>query len=209
MNMIQKVLKRCLDIVFSLIALVLLSPVFVILSVWIILDDGLPVFFKQKRSGQYNQVFYMYKFRSMKNKPVHVSKESQPYEHWVDGVPDDFVFKTVGDSNPNVTQSGEFLRKYSLDELPQFFNVLIGNMSIVGPRPEIIPITEKYNEQQQKRLCVKPGITGWAQINGRSEMDHGQKMSYDYFYVKHQSFLLDIKILWKTVIHVFTGKGSV
>src|SRR5699024_2233652 len=104
---------------------------------------------------------------------------------WKNGVPDDFVFKTGSIDNPNITRVGQFIRKYSLDELPQFFNVLKGDMSVVGPRPEIIDITKCYNSEQKRRLAVKPGITGWAQANGRSDMNHGEKIRHDLYYVNN------------------------
>lgn len=125
---------------------------------------------------------------------------------WKKGVPDDFIFKSGFESR--VTPFGKFLRKYSLDELPQLINVLLGNMSMVGPRPEIPEITSHYNFHQMKRLQVKPGITGYAQVNGRSEITHGQKIEYDLYYIQNQSFLLDMKILLATVKQVVKGKGA-
>lgn len=153
--------------------------------------------------------FEMYKFRSMKNKQVKIASNSHSEYNWKNGVPDDFVFKTASEDNPNITKVGLFIRKYSLDELPQFINVLKGDMSIVGPRPEILPISNLYNFQQKKRLEVKPGITGWAQVNGRSDMDHGNKIKYDLYYVEHFSIWLDFKIFLKTITQVLVGRNSV
>lgn len=189
--------------------LICLSPILLIIAILIIIDDGFPVFFKQKRSGLNNQPFNMYKFRSMKNKQIPVPSNSHNDYDWEDGVPDDFIFKTASEDNPNITKIGLFIRKYSLDELPQFINVLKGDMSIIGPRPEILPISKCYDHYQRKRLLVKPGITGWAQVNGRSEMDHGTKIEHDLYYVNNFSILLDIKILFKTVFQVVLGRGSV
>lgn len=167
----------------------------------------MPILFKQKRVGKNGKIFVMYKFRSMKN--MSERKESPSYDFdWPDGVPDDFVFKSSG-SNPNITKIGQFIRKYSIDELPQFINVFQGRMSLIGPRPEIPEITQHYNEQQKKRLSVKPGITGWAQVNGRSDIDHGDKIKYDNEYVDNKTILLDIKIFFLTIFQTFTGKGSV
>src|SRR5699024_5857992 len=149
------------DIIFSLLALILLSPVFLVISIIIIIDDGFPIFFKQTRSGKDDIAFKMYKFRSMKNKKIAVKSNTHDY-NWLGGVPDDFVFKAPSEKNPNITKIGLFIRKYSLDELPQFINVLKGDMSIIGPRPEILAISKHYNEEQKRRLHVKPGITGWA-----------------------------------------------
>lgn len=205
----QLLIKRLFDILFSLVMLIILSPVFLVLALWVMIDDGLPVFYKQKRSGQGKRVFEMYKFRSMKNKQVSVSSNTHQHDEWEGGVPDDFVFKMASEENPNITRSGQFLRKYSLDELPQFMNVLKGDMSIIGPRPEILPISKHYNEHQEGRLQVRPGITGWAQVNGRSDMNHGEKIRHDLYYVKHFSLWLDLKILIKTFTQVISGKGSV
>lgn len=205
----QNMVKRIFDIIFSLIVLITLSPLFLTLALLIIKEDGRPVFFKQKRSGLNGGVFEIYKFRSMKNEQVTVDSNSHNTHKWKNGVPDDFVFKTASKENPNITQIGYFIRKYSLDELPQFFNVLKGDMSIIGPRPEIINISRFYNEYQKRRLEVKPGITGWAQANGRSDIMHGKKIEFDIYYVEHFSLWLDVKIFFKTIFQVFSGKGSV
>ncbi|KMJ55034.1 glycosyl transferase, partial [Bacillus sp. LL01] len=123
------------------------------------------------------------------------------------GVPDDFVFKT-STSNPNVTKVGYYLRKFSIDELPQFLNVLLGDMSVIGPRPEIPVITECYNDYQKQRLNVKPGITGYAQINGRSNIPHKAKVEYDRYYCENCSLTLDVKIFFATIFQTIKGKGS-
>lgn len=205
----HKAVKRLFDIIFSGIAIIILSPVLLLLSLLIMLDDGFPVFFKQKRSGKDNVPFQILKFRSMKKKQVQVPSNSHNEYNWKDGVPDSFVFKMSSEDNPNITKIGHFIRKYSLDELPQFINVFKGEMSLVGPRPEILPISDRYNEHQRRRLEVKPGITGWAQANGRSEMNHGEKIKHDIYYVDNFSIWLDIKILFKTVKIVVVGRGSV
>lgn len=205
----QHLIKRIFDIVFSLIALILLLPIFLVLALWIVIDDGFPVFFRQKRSGRFDTVFELYKFRSMKNKQISVPSNSHQSYQWENGVPDDFVFKMAQEDNPNITRVGHFIRKYSLDELPQFINVLKGEMSIIGPRPEILAISKFYNDEQRKRLLVKPGITGWAQVNGRSNMDHGEKIRHDLYYVYHFNLWLDIKIFFQTIFQVVLGKESV
>lgn len=176
----------------------------------IIIDDGFPIIYRQQRSGYKNKPFYIYKFRSMKNeKDKNKKAEAGNLYNWSNGVPDDFVFKSVDDKNPNVTLIGRFLRKYSLDELPQFMNVLKGDMSIIGPRPEILSISKHYNTKQQKRLEVKPGITGWAQVNGRSDIDHGEKIKHDLYYVDNIGIKIDLKILILTIIQVIFGRGAV
>lgn len=145
----------------------------------------------------------------MKNKQVPIQSNSYTSYNWADRVPDDFIFKSNDDDNPNITKVGHIIRKYSLDELPQFINVLKGDMSVIGPRPEILPITQCYDQEQKRRLEVKPGISGWAQVNGRSEMNHGEKIKYDLYYVENISLWLDLKILFRTAIQVMVGKGSV
>ncbi|WP_082232898.1 sugar transferase [Halobacillus massiliensis] len=202
-------LKRLFDIIVSIFSLLILSPIFIILSLFIIVEDGFPIFFKQRRSGLNDNEFKMYKFRSMINKPSAKNEKTTNIYNWVNGVPDEFVFKTSSETNPNITKIGSFIRKYSLDELPQFYNVLKGEMSIIGPRPEIIEITRCYNSVQKRRLSVKPGITGMAQVNGRSDINHGEKIAFDLLYVDNFSIWLDLKIFYKTIIQVFTGKGSV
>lgn len=209
----NKTAKRALDISVSSIALIVLSPIFVYASYKIKKEDKGPILFKQKRSGLNNEPFDMYKFRSMKSGNNIIGTRSDnnenSFELWGDKVPDDFVFKTASGHNPNVTNIGAFIRKYSIDELPQLINVLKGEMSVVGPRPEIIEISKYYDSHQLRRLEVKPGITGWAQVNGRSDMNHGKKIEYDIFYVENHDFILDIKILWITLLQVVKGSGSV
>ncbi|MCA1031094.1 sugar transferase [Bacillus timonensis] len=196
--------KRVFDILFSFGLLVMFFPVFLGVAFFILLFDGPPVIFKQYRAGVMNIPFVIWKFRSMKPSE---EKGIRRIYHWENGVPDEFIFKSEND-NPNVTKVGSFLRKYSLDELPQLINVLKGEMSIVGPRPEITDITACYSPDQLKRLYVKPGLTGWAQVNGRSEMNHGVKMAYDLYYIQNCSLLLDLKIILKTFVIVVKGKGA-
>jgi len=202
-------LKRLFDFSFSLLALIILSPVLIVIALAIFFEDRGRVLFKQKRAGTQNRPFLIYKFRSMKEhkEKSQIEKES-PYQ-WKNGVPDDFVFKTTDNFNPNVTKIGRFIRKTSLDELPQFLNVLKGEMSIIGPRPEIVEITRCYDAYQKQRLLVKPGITGWAQVNGRSDSNHGEKIKNDLYYVENASFLLDMKILFMTIYQTLFGKGAI
>lgn len=195
--------------IFSLFVLIVLAPVFLILAILILIEDGHPIIYKQMRSGKNNIPFEIYKFRSMKIKKTINEKNNEIIYNWKNGVPDDFIFKTTKTENPNVTKVGKFIRKYSLDELPQFINVLKGDMSIIGPRPEITEITKCYNSIQRQRLLVKPGITGCAQVNGRSDMNHGEKIRYDLYYVNNFGIVLDIKVFLKTIFQVLIGKGSV
>ncbi|WP_260448255.1 sugar transferase [Listeria booriae] len=198
--------KRMIDIVVSLIAIVILSPIFLIVAIAIKLEDGGSIIFKQERSGENDVPFMIYKFRSMRETE---KSSSTPYYVWDNGVPDTFVFKNTGKQDVRVTKVGSFIRKFSIDELPQFVNVLLGSMSLIGPRPEIVAITSCYSDKQKQRLMVKPGITGWAQVNGRSDINNGEKIRLDLEYIEKQTAMLDSVIFFKTVWLVLAGKGSV
>jgi len=195
--------KRALDVSVSTILLFLLIPIIVCLSVILVIFTGNPVFYKQNRAGLHNRPFIIWKFRTMRSEDVESS--SHQYE-WKDEVPLDFSFTTP--PTLTITELGKIYRKYSIDEIPQLWNVLKGEMSFVGPRPEMIEITNHYSPDQKKRLLVKPGITGYAQIHGRSAITHGEKVNYDLYYVKHCSLLLDLKIVTRTIFIVITGKGA-
>lgn len=199
--------KRILDIVLSSILLLLLSPVLLLVSLLLYMDDGSPVIFKQTRIALGEKPFILLKFRTMPwIVPSSNDEKEDLKKHWIHGVPEDFVFKS---SCPQeTTKLGEFLRKYSIDELPQLVNVLKGEMSLVGPRPEVSEITDYYNVEQKKRLLVKPGITGYAQVNGRSGLAHGEKISCDLYYVENRSLNLDVRILFQTVKQVFKPENS-
>lgn len=186
----------------------ILGPILIIVAFCIRKEDKGSAIFKQKRAGLNGVPFWIFKFRSMKIQKQSPDIKENPYQ-WENKVPEDFIFKATSDLNPNVTSIGRIIRKYSIDEFPQFINVLKGDMSIVGPRPELIEITDCYNRYQKNRLNVKPGITGWAQINGRSEIPHGKKIDFDLYYVKNQSIMLDIKIFFITIYHTIFGKGAI
>lgn len=179
--------KRIFDISISLILLIVLSLVILITAFLIQKKIGTPVIFKQQRPGLKGKAFYVYKFRSMTD------------ERNAEGelLPDEI----------RLTSFGKVLRKLSLDELPQLWNVLKGDMSFVGPRPLLMHYMELYNKTQLKRHDVRPGITGWAQVNGRNTISWEQKFEYDVWYVENQSFWLDIKILFMTVQKVFKSEG--
>ncbi|WP_327196150.1 sugar transferase [Ornithinibacillus halophilus] len=198
-----------MDIFISVVLLFVLSPVLFFICLLIYSVDGRPAFFKQKRVGKDGRPFTILKLRTMRQ---HTAKKNVTYqtdidEPWDMGVPDIFIFKST--RQKEVTNLGYFLRKYSLDEIPQLVNVLKGDMSLIGPRPEIPAIADYYNSHQRKRLIVRPGITGYAQVNGRSNMTHGEKIDYDLYYVENCSMLLDAKILFLTIIQVFRAKGAV
>lgn len=196
-------IKRLFDIIVSAILIIFLLPFFLLFFVLLLMFSGKPVFFKQIRIGQHNKPFVILKLRTME--PCEKVNHVHQYD-WTDEVPSDFVFKTP--SAQKITAIGKIYRKLSIDELPQLFNVLKGDMSLVGPRPEIPEITRFYSNYQRRRLDVKPGITGYAQVNGRSIINHGKKIDYDRYYIDHQSFLLDIKILLKTIRQALFGKGA-
>lgn len=183
--MYKSFIKRILDVVFSLVLIILLLPLFLIISLLIKLEDGDHVFFKQLRSGK-DRDFYMYKFRSMKeNNDVHNLKEKDC-----------------------VTRIGNFLRKTSLDELPQLINILKGEMSFIGPRPWITDYAKYFTSNQMRRLEVLPGITGLAQSSGRNDISIIEKIKLDVEYVDNVSLLMDIKIIFKTISSVFSKKGN-
>lgn len=198
---IQFVLKRFMDIILSFIGIVILSPIYLILIIAIKVNSKGPAIFKQVRVGKDNKEFVIYKFRTM---IVNAEKKRS-----LDIDPEDisnFVFQSKEDNR--ITKVGKFLRKSSLDEIPQLFNVFIGNMSLVGPRPEIPDVTKYYPEEYAQRLLVTPGITGLAQISGRGEIELKKTIFYDLKYIKNFSLWLDIKILFKTVFSVFRSEGA-
>ncbi|MEF9951732.1 MAG: sugar transferase [Clostridium sp.] len=197
----QFFLKRLFDFLFSLILLVVISPIFLILIIWIKLDSKGEAVFKQTRIGVNGNPFTIYKFRTMvKNADKmfnrEISRESL----------DNFVFQDKQDSR--ITRSGKFLRKTSLDELPQLINILKGDMSLIGPRPEIPDIANIYNDYEKIRLLVKPGVSGLAQVNGRGNLELKETIKYDVKYVKNFSILEDIKIFFKTFKVVLLGEGA-
>jgi len=193
------VLKRALDIFGAMVAIVFTSPFFILIPLLIKLDSKGPAFFFQKRCGKGNKEFKIFKFRSMVDNAEDMKKEFYPNP--------DSPFKMNND--PRLTRLGKFLRKSSLDEIPQFFNVLKGEMSLVGPRPLAAEEMEFNPLWRDMRLKVKPGITGLWQISARGETNPKAWMKYDLFYVQNRSIWLDIKILFKTFPVVFRGTGAV
>ena len=195
--------KRCLDVVLSFIALILLSPVFLVIAILIKLEDKGPAIYKHKRVGKNGKDLFLYKFRSMQANPAPLEELLTPEqlaEYKVN-------FKLEND--PRITKIGKFLRKSSLDELPQLVNILKGELSIVGPRPVVEEECQRYGEKREKFLSVAPGLTGYWQSNGRSAVTYEDRMNMELYYVDHQSLWLDIKIIFWTVKAVLTGKGAV
>lgn len=194
--------KRLLDLIVAAVLLIIISPLWVFIVLWIRFDSPGAAIFKQTRVGLRGKPYTIYKFRTMVQNADELMKKK------LKNVTDleNFVFQEKDD--PRITRSGKFLRKTSLDELPQLLNILRGNMSLVGPRPEVPDIAEHYTPEQRLRLNVLPGVTGLAQVNGRSELTLGETLAYDVEYVKRWTFWLDLVILGKTFSVVFTGKGA-
>jgi lipopolysaccharide/colanic/teichoic acid biosynthesis glycosyltransferase len=188
-------LKRFLDVVFSFLFISIFLLPMLIIGILVKIDSKGPALFKQQRLGKDGKVFSMYKFRSMQLNAEHTGSG---------------VYSGKGDSR--VTRVGRILRATSLDELPQFFNILLGDMSFIGPRP---PLTyhpwplEKYSAEQRRMFEVRPGITGWAQVNGRKGVEWNKRIQLNVWYVDHRSFLLDMKILFMTVFKVLSNADNV
>lgn len=195
-------LKRAIDLGASLAGIVVLSPVFLLLMVAIVVEDGWPVFFAQDRVGKYGRVFRFYKFRSMVRNAEEVKQKLLEDNESEDGV----IFKMKRD--PRITRVGRFIRRYSLDELPQLFNVLIGDMSLVGPRPPLPAEVAQYSLSERKRLHVKPGITCIWQVSGRSDIPFKEQVELDVRYIRNQGVKQDFLLLLKTIPAVLLGKGA-
>jgi len=179
--------KRILDLLLTIPGLLILSPILFVISVFVAISYGTPIIFRQQRPGHLGKPFWVYKFRTMTN-----ARDADNHL-----LPD----------SKRITWLGQFLRSYSLDELPELFNVLRGEMSLVGPRPLLMQYLERYSPEQARRHDVLPGITGWAQINGRNALTWEEKFKMDVWYVDHWSFGLDIKILLITAVKVLRREG--
>ena len=194
-NPVNSILKRIMDILGACFGIVIASPVMLVCAILVKATSEGPVIFKQERVGLHNKVFRMYKFRTME-----VQKQSAEENAW-----------TVK-NDPRVTKVGKFMRKTSLDELPQLFNILMGEMSLVGPRPERPQWVDKYKEEIPRYMIkhqVRPGLTGWAQINGyRGDTSIRKRIEYDLFYIENWSLALDIKILFMTIFKGFVNKNA-
>ena len=179
--------KRLLDLVLSAVALLLLSPVILVVAILVRCNLGAPVIFCQERPGKDEEIFKLYKFRSM----------TDACDAYGELLPDEL----------RLTRFGRFLRSTSLDELPELWNIFMGDMSIVGPRPLLVKYLPLYNEEQRHRHDVTPGLTGWAQVHGRNLCSWEEKFDYDIWYVDHVSFILDLQIIFLTVKAVLKRKG--
>ncbi len=195
--------KRLFDIIFSFLAIICLSPLFLIISIVQVFSSGLPIFYLHLRVGKNQKIFNMVKFRSMKNdsRPINEQLSAEQYQEYLE------TYKVTND--PRLTKFGNILRKSSLDELPQLFNIFIGQMSFIGPRPVIKEELEKFGDKKDIVTSVKPGLTGYWAVNGRSDItDYNERVKLEVYYVEHCSLILDIKIFFKTIIVVFTRKGA-
>lgn len=181
--MYAKLIKPLLDILITLVALILLSPIILLLLIILTINNNGTPFFLQKRGGENGSIFKIIKFKTMTDQ-----KDSNG-----ELLPDE----------QRLTKVGDFVRRSSLDELPQLFNVIKGDMSLIGPRPFLAEYLTIYNDYQKRRLEVKPGITGWAQVNGRSNLSFSQKFEYDIWYIENMSFLIDLKIFFLTLYKIF------
>ena len=185
--MYKKFFKRFFDIILSLLAIIILSPVYIIISILVLIFMGWPILFKQPRPGKNEKIFNMYKFRTMTNKKDEKGNL----------LPDD----------QRLPKFGKFLRKTSLDELPEFFCILFGKMSFIGPRPLLVKYLPYYTEEEHHRHDVRPGLTGWAQCNGRNAVNWDDRFKLDLEYVNNLSFKMDMKVIFKTIKVVLKSEG--
>lgn len=202
MRIIRNILKRLIDILGALVAIVVFLPISIVIAVKIKKEDGGPIFYTQERVGKDGKLFPMWKFRSMVV-GAHSLKTELADLNETDGP----IFKIKDD--PRITNVGKFLRTHSLDEIPQFVNVLQGTMSLVGPRPALPEEVEEYSERALKRLTVKPGLTGLWQVSGRNNVSYEMMIDLDLTYVRQATIWMDIKILIITVVQMFLpGKSG-
>ena len=188
MSTVYKILKRALDIIFAILGLIITLPLILLISLIILVSNGTPVIFLQRRPGLYEKPFTLYKFRTMNNTLDSSDQKNQQ-------------------DSDRITRLGNFLRSTSLDEMPTLINVLLGHMSFIGPRPLLMKYLERYDSFQKRRHEVRPGITGWAQVNGRNLLSWDEKFKMDIWYIDNQSFMLDLKIFLLTVIKVMKREG--
>ncbi|RYE47095.1 MAG: sugar transferase [Hyphomicrobiales bacterium] len=201
----QHVLKRCLDIVLSAALIVFIAPVMLIVAVWIKMSGGGPILFSQKRVGKDGQLFSCLKFRTM---VTDAGPRLEEYLSRNEAARIEWTEKQKLSFDPRVTRIGDFLRRSSLDELPQLFNVLVGEMSLVGPRPIQPSECVRYEDRLGHYLSVRPGMTGLWQVKGRSDTTYAERVALDTEYVAHQSLKLDLKILLLTFGVIFSQRGS-
>lgn len=198
-NTLYLVGKRLIDLIVSFTLLMLSMPVLLIVSYWVYKQEGTPILHRQRRIGKHNQPFMMWTFRTVTN-TSQVIRSLPPYpvpSSWKEGVSDKFT--VIPNQRRMITHTGQRLRKYHVDKLPRLFNVLKGEMSLVGPEAETPEVTKYYNEYQRKRLDVRPGLIGYAQIRNKCNDQHYEKIIHDLYYIKHGTFQLDLKIIMQTI----------
>ncbi|OGJ86695.1 MAG: multidrug MFS transporter [Candidatus Raymondbacteria bacterium RifOxyA12_full_50_37] len=204
-SIVYSVLKRLMDLALGALAFLAFLPTIIILACIIkITDPRGPVFFRQYRLGKNGRVFRIFKFRTMVHNAEDILKQDRKlYEEYIRN-----NFKLPPESDIRITRIGSFLRKTSLDEVPQIFNVFLGNMSLVGPRPIVVDELVKYDKYRKKLLSVKPGVMGWWQVAGRSNIDYPDRIYLEMYYIEKASILFDLKILIETIPTVLFSKGA-
>lgn len=200
---LYSVTKKSMDLILSFIGLILLIPVFLILAILVKLDSKGPVFYAHTRKGKNRSDIKIYKFRTM------YSNSDEIFDSFSDEQKEEYYKNFKLDNDPRVTKVGDFLRRTSLDEIPQLINVLKGDLSLVGPRPIVEKEICKYGQYADKLFSVIPGITGYWQSHGRSDTSYDERIEMDMYYIDNRSILLDIKIMFKTVISVIKKEGAV
>ncbi|HDR7351406.1 TPA: sugar transferase [Bacillus wiedmannii] len=198
-------LKRTMDLIGAIMGLIIFSPIFLLISILYMTGDNKgPIFFKQIRMGKNGKEFYIYKFRSMiVNAEEKLKRNEILYRKYIDN-----NYKLEPSEDPRITKVGQFLRKTSLDELPQFLNVLKGDMSLVGPRPVVQEELIEYGKRKDEFLSVKPGLTGYWQVSGRSDVGYPERVELELHYIYNCSILFDMKIIFLTMVHVIMRKGA-
>ena len=196
-------IKRLIDIIGSLIGIILLSPLYIIIAILIKFDSPGKVVFGHTRKGKGGKDIKVYKFRTM------YSNASEIFESFTPEQKEEYYKNFKLDNDPRVTKLGGFLRKTSLDELPQLFNILKGDMTIIGPRPIVEKEVEKYGDKAEKLFSVVPGLGGYWQANGRSDTTYEERVEMDMYYIDHICFTLDDKILFQTIFSVLKGEGAI
>lgn len=189
---IQLAAKRVFDFLGAIIGLIILSPLFLVVAILVKLDSKGPIFFRQERIGKGGKPFYPFKFRTM-----------------IEGAANKGLGNTVSKNDERITRTGNFLRKWGIDEFPQLINILKGEMSLVGPRPTLRYQVEKYNDFEKRRLLAKPGLAGWAVVHGRNSLSWEERIKYDVWYVDNWSFWLDIKIMFMALYLIFIKQEGV
>lgn len=200
------IIKRLFDICCSLVGMLILIPLTIIVKIsYLCTGDFGSIFYRQERLGKNGVIFSLYKYRTM------VKNADEILAYWLENNPDkreEYLRERKIDNDPRITKLGKFLRVASIDEFPQFINVFVGDMSLIGPRPVVPDEAENYKKNKDKFLSVRPGLTGYWASSGRNNISYDERMNMELYYVEHCSILLDIKIIWKTIIAVIKKEGA-